>query len=332
MKIENIYEEMGYMFKKTSLLALLLVFICASTGLCSVPKPTKRIFLFYKVSDAVLMCQNSDDDMEKGKVEFEKELSNHYSKRFIVDGVKYLPEQPRLSAEEYLAMVKQNETPFILMLKLNGTGTTTATFQNMFGATKSVVLPTIKIIRNEYVVDRADHSIYGVAYGEAEYHSNAMAAGGNIYSNTDTRKTTKNGIRGYLRDYSIYQGDRINKYADMDKFNAYNDAYTGNFKKRDIELLAINSNVPYLGVYANNLVVASCTPDYPMAKSGCLVNDKIMAINGEAIADDNDFTEIMKKYKPGDNLKVTIMRNGQEKTLSVVPVARSLDIFKNNKI
>jgi len=118
----------------------------------------------------------------------------------------------------------------------------------------------------------------------------------------------------------------------MDKFNAYNDAYTGNFKKRDIELLAINSNVPYLGVYANNLVVASCTPDYPMAKSGCLVNDKIMAINGEAIADDNDFTEIMKKYKPGDNLKVTIMRNGQEKTLSVVPVARSLDIFKNNKI
>ena len=323
---------MGTMFKKVAGLIFLLLFACSGFAFAA-PQPTKHIVLFYKVSDAILMCQNSDENIEKGKIEFENELNNHYSKRFVVDGVKYLPEMPALSAEEYLAMVKQNETPFILKLKLNGTGSTIQTFQNVFGAKKSIEVPTIKIDRAEAVVDRQDKIIYAVNYGEAEYHPNAMALGGDLYSSTDQRKNTKNDVRGYIRDYCTYLGDKINKYADMKKFNQYNDAYNGDFKQILLTKFSINPNKPYLGVdFSYDLIIKSLTPDFPMTKAGFIVGDKIVAINSVKVENKTDFIGAFDKCKPGINITFVIVRNGQEKVLNVVPEARSVDIFRNVKV
>ena len=44
--------------------------------------------LCYLVDDSILTCQNDDENMVKGQIEFEKELMRHYSNRFYVDVIE----------------------------------------------------------------------------------------------------------------------------------------------------------------------------------------------------------------------------------------------------
>lgn len=317
------------MKKICSILALLFM----SCTICfAAPQPTKHIVLMYKVPDTILSCQNSDENVVTGAQEFEKEIINHYNNRFIVDSVKHLPIEPELGVSDYLAMVKPNQIPFILKLNLEGSGNKTITYSNMFGATITTTVPTINIKRTEGIVDKNDSAIYIADYDVAEYHSNTMAVGRNIYSNTNTRKNTKNCIRGYIRDYCTYFGDKINKYTDPAAYANYNDSYYGNFKSIDERSIEKEKNNAYLGVKSSKAVITQLTSNGPMALGGAQINDRLKTINGNIINDEEDLKSILEQYKPGDNLTIGVLRNGKEIQFNIVAGIRTMEMFKSMKI
>ncbi|WP_405380117.1 PDZ domain-containing protein [Phascolarctobacterium sp.] len=313
-------------------LLFLILSVFTSACLAKDFEPNKHIVLIYKVPDTVLLCQNSNEDMTKGTIEFEKELKNHYGKRFIVEGIKRLPVLPRLGASDYISMVNINQEPFVLSLEIIGTGVKTVTYQNMFGGTISSNVPTLKMKRSEYIVSREDNAIYGVEYNEVEYHSDTMAIGRQIAYNTDTRKNTKNCIRGYIRDYSTYQGDKINKYADPNAYEDYNDSFAGNFKEIANRQTENYSNKVYLGFLCEELFITRVDDNGALEKAGGKLKDRIISINNIAINTDDELTTVLSKYKPGDTLMIKVLRNGAENTLNVCAEVRTMDMYKNIKI
>jgi serine protease Do len=70
------------------------------------------------------------------------------------------------------------------------------------------------------------------------------------------------------------------------------------------------------------VVVREVNPDSPAAKAGIEPRDIITAVNGERVESWNDFVRDIVTKKVGDTVKMTIVRNGATKTLSVVLTER----------
>jgi len=116
-----------------------------------------------------------------------------------------------------------------------------------------------------------------------------------------------------------------------------------NKAKRDIEQVKASGKIiyPFLGVrYViitdqiqkdNNLPVnygalvarseqtgeAAIFPGSPAQKAGLEEGDIILEFNNEKINTDNSLAKIIIKYNPGDQVTLKILRNGQEKTVSL---------------
>lgn len=65
------------------------------------------------------------------------------------------------------------------------------------------------------------------------------------------------------------------------------------------------------------------TPDSAAAKAGLKENDIILELNNEKITIDNSLAKIIQKYKPGDKIVLKILRDKEEKTISVTLGERS---------
>ena len=76
------------MMKKLVLLFCFIMLAFNTVYAATTPEPTKKVVLFYRVPDTILQCQNADEDIVAGAAELEKELKNHYSKRFIVQEIR----------------------------------------------------------------------------------------------------------------------------------------------------------------------------------------------------------------------------------------------------
>ena len=119
--------------KKIFLFIFVLIALTANICFADAPEPTKKVVLFYRVSDAILQAQNSDEDIIAGKEELEKELKNHYSKRFIVQEIRRATGEPSLPPA-YQSTIRANQVPLIVKIDLEGETTTTQFYQNAFGA------------------------------------------------------------------------------------------------------------------------------------------------------------------------------------------------------
>lgn len=65
------------------------------------------------------------------------------------------------------------------------------------------------------------------------------------------------------------------------------------------------------------IYIAGVLPDGGAAKSGLQKGDFITAINGQPVNTEPELMEQIARYKPGDNLSVTYLRNGNTKTTTV---------------
>ncbi len=216
--------------KKLFLFVFLLISLTANICLADAPEPTKKVVLFYRVSDAILQAQNSDEDIIAGAAELEKELKNHYSKRFIVQEIRRATGEPSLPPA-YQSTIKANQVPLIVKIDLEGESTTTQFYQNAFGAKATGVAPAINVHLIEALPSVDGLNFASFDYGIKTYSSGTFAVGMNIYAaQTDPRKNVKNAVRGCFRD-ACKLNEQVNKYVNPLAYDFEIARYTGNFEK-----------------------------------------------------------------------------------------------------
>lgn len=224
----NNFQGDGVM--KKVLFVLFALMMLSSFCYAAAPEPSLKVILFYKVSDAILQCQNAQEDLVVGKTELEKELVNHYSKRFIIQGIERIPQNVLLTPPEYFNKVKPGQLPFIIKIDLEGQGQSTTLYQNAYGAQKVGVAPSTNVHLREAIPNLDDNTIYQYDYGVQSYSSGTFAMGRDVVAaQTDPRKNAKNSVRGCFRD-ACQINDAINKYANPNAYKKELNRFIGNFK------------------------------------------------------------------------------------------------------
>lgn len=194
----------------------------------------KDAIIFYEVPDQILMCQNKQEDMIKGAIEFEKTLKKYYQKRFNVislqrtyivpaeDG-KYLADE-----KKKLFDIAQGALPVIVKIDLLGNSTATDTYQNMFGAKKSITVPTTTI---EYCEQIGDDAVQTFWYWKkkADYRPETFSIFGDVFAaDADARKLTKICVESFIRDVNMFNPP--NKYTYPEIYSRYWAFYSGDAK------------------------------------------------------------------------------------------------------
>ncbi len=90
------------------------------------------------------------------------------------------------------------------------------------------------------------------------------------------------------------------------------------------ELIATgDSQTPIIGVVLNTAFtgdgakVSEITPGGPAEKAGVRVGDVITGLNGRQVADSTELVVVIRSYAPGEEIEITLTRNGQPSTVSL---------------
>ncbi|WP_322801694.1 S1C family serine protease [Thermoflexus sp.] len=81
------------------------------------------------------------------------------------------------------------------------------------------------------------------------------------------------------------------------------------------------SGAPWLGVRviheADGARVLEVLPGSPAEEAGLRPSDRITAVNGELVNDRHPLPDLLRRYRPGDTVRLTVVRDGEERTVSV---------------
>lgn len=196
----------------------------------------RNAYIFYEVPDQILMCQNKKEDMVKGAKEFEETIAEHYDNRFNIIGIERVKIIREANGKKFNENQKRemiakanNGVPLILKLELMGNGTATDTYQNLFGAKRSITVQTTKIKYTEYFGLKNENMFLEFTYGTFDYRPNTFAMGGQLWTkNMDARVLTKNCVKWIIRDMNKFNAP--NKYTHPDRYENYMNIYTGNLE------------------------------------------------------------------------------------------------------
>jgi S1-C subfamily serine protease len=82
------------------------------------------------------------------------------------------------------------------------------------------------------------------------------------------------------------------------------------------------------GPNGDGTVVAAIAPSGPAADSDLRVGDSIRSLDGQEIKDPEDLSTTVLDHKPGDHVKLTVVRNGEQRTIDVQLGARPDQIIQ----
>ncbi len=68
---------------------------------------------------------------------------------------------------------------------------------------------------------------------------------------------------------------------------------------------------------ANAAVITEVVDGSPADRAGILAEDWIIAVEGEALDEQNTLERLIRRYRPGDSVVITLWRRGRERTVSV---------------
>jgi len=80
---------------------------------------------------------------------------------------------------------------------------------------------------------------------------------------------------------------------------------------------AATGSIPDFSYQGEGVKVSSVKEDSPGAKAGLLKGDIIIVFGDEKVSNLMDYSNALKKYQPGDVVDMTILRDGQEKVISI---------------
>ncbi len=85
-----------------------------------------------------------------------------------------------------------------------------------------------------------------------------------------------------------------------------------------MEIDEITESSERINKTTNGALVVKVYPDGPASKAGLLKDDIIVKIQNKTISGKSSFDENMSYYRPGDKLKINVIRNGSEKELTLI--------------
>jgi regulator of sigma E protease len=89
--------------------------------------------------------------------------------------------------------------------------------------------------------------------------------------------------------------------------------------KITLDLSAVGS-FEQTGIESSELFLSHISPDMPAERSGLLVKDKLLAIDGKKLENWQQVIEIVNGYKPGaEPFQVSVLRNGETKAFTLAP-------------
>jgi S1-C subfamily serine protease len=68
--------------------------------------------------------------------------------------------------------------------------------------------------------------------------------------------------------------------------------------------------------------VSGVLPGSPAEKVGIVTGDRIISVDGEKVTSLEDYSGILKSHAPGDEIKVTLVRGAEQRTVTVTLVER----------
>jgi Do/DeqQ family serine protease len=80
-----------------------------------------------------------------------------------------------------------------------------------------------------------------------------------------------------------------------------------------------NPNSPITVNEEEGILIVRVMPDSPAARSGLRAGDVILSVDGQAVKDSEEVQDAVANSSVGQNLPMTIRRNGQDQTLNVRP-------------
>ena len=73
---------------------------------------------------------------------------------------------------------------------------------------------------------------------------------------------------------------------------------------------------------SSGLLIAEVAPNSPAAAAGLQQGDIIVEVDGQEITDSANLATLVRGMKPGDQVQLTIDRNGQEQNVTVTLAER----------
>ena len=171
------------------ILCLLMCSVCAAA-------PAKKVVLWYQVPEAVLEAQNLENDVEKGKTEFEAFLMANYGKRFPVQMIKQAAPDKELTAADVSLVTRPNWVPIVVKLDLAGVGR---------GDKLVGKYSTVKVALKESTV--VDGKLFSYDYGIKEYDSSMLRVAGYVIASEDAKDSTSAPVR--VADFTSKIGQDI---------------------------------------------------------------------------------------------------------------------------
>ena len=225
---------------------MVLLFTLLMLALCSIAHasetaPQKTVAVFYCVDDTILQAQNNKEDMEKGKLEIEKLIAKSFKKRFNVASVQHISKVNGEYPVTEVAKLAGKNTALIVQLNINGVGSKTVTYSNIFGAEKTGETPCLNMSYKEFMYDSAIHdTLIPVVEAEPEYWAGTMYIGGFSYGSIavtekNERTFVKNGVKWVIGTRGEFAPP--NKYAEKAKYDDYVAGYyiDGEYLKNKIQ-------------------------------------------------------------------------------------------------
>jgi len=80
---------------------------------------------------------------------------------------------------------------------------------------------------------------------------------------------------------------------------------------------ASTGSIPDFSFSGEGVKLGSVMKDSPAEKAGLLKGDVITAFDGKKVSNLREYSELLKQHQPGDVVEIIILREGQEKSVSI---------------
>jgi aminopeptidase N len=121
-------------------------------------------------------------------------------------------------------------------------------------------------------------------------------------------------VAAFVREAVVYLGEREGKMTFLGQAKTAGKPQGDPAGGRSVS----TGTVPDFTFTGEGVRVSDVTPDSPGAKAGLKAGDIIIKVDDDAVNSLRDYSTILKQHQPGDNVNLTVIRDGSEMQIPLV--------------